>query len=77
MALKQWLYEIVVFLLTKIVAIFFREVNQRGAFQIPKSGATIFCICPHANQAGSLSVASLISGRIVCGSVNSAYALQA
>ena len=39
-----------------VVALFFREIRPRGAFNIPKDGPVIFVGAPHHNQACRLSV---------------------
>lgn len=33
-----------------LLFLFFREVRPRGAHKIPKTGAVIFVVAPHANQ---------------------------
>ncbi|KAI9206208.1 glycerol-3-phosphate O-acyltransferase [Polychytrium aggregatum] len=43
-------YDLVVFMFTVFLNIFFREVKLRGVQNIPKSGPVIFVIAPHHNQ---------------------------
>lgn len=46
----QFIYDSIVFILTCIIRVFFREISERGSWQIPESGACIFVVAPHANQ---------------------------
>lgn len=53
MAKKQnsrWLYDLVLWILSVLVDLFFREVHPRGAWRVPKSGPVILVAAPHANQ---------------------------
>lgn len=45
-----WLYDFVVWLLSCIFDLFFREIRPRGAYRIPRNGPLIFVAAPHANQ---------------------------
>lgn len=45
-----WLYDFVVWVLSSIFDLFFREIRPRGAYRIPRNGALIFVAAPHANQ---------------------------
>jgi glycerol-3-phosphate O-acyltransferase/dihydroxyacetone phosphate acyltransferase len=45
------LYELVSGILIIITKVFFRSIKVRGSHYIPKEGAIIFVIAPHANQA--------------------------
>lgn len=42
--------ELFLWLIEVVIHTFFREVQVRGSYNIPKSGATIIVIAPHANQ---------------------------
>lgn len=44
------IYDLCLWFFDLIVHTFFREVKSRGTFYIPRSGAVIFVIAPHANQ---------------------------
>ena len=48
--LVPWLYDLVVWTLSLLIDLFFREVHPRGAWKIPKKGPIIFVAAPHANQ---------------------------
>jgi hypothetical protein len=53
MAKKQssrWLYDLVLWVLSVLVDLFFREVHPRSAWRIPKTGPVILVAAPHANQ---------------------------
>ncbi|RMD44195.1 hypothetical protein DV735_g1020, partial [Chaetothyriales sp. CBS 134920] len=48
--LVPWLYDLVVWVLSLLIDLFFREVHPRGAWKIPRKGPLIFVAAPHANQ---------------------------
>jgi 1-acyl-sn-glycerol-3-phosphate acyltransferase len=48
--LIPWLYDLVVWTLSLLIDLFFREVHPRGAWKIPRKGPIIFVAAPHANQ---------------------------
>ncbi|RMZ88491.1 hypothetical protein DV736_g4280, partial [Chaetothyriales sp. CBS 134916] len=48
--LIPWLYDLVVWVLSLLIDLFFREVHPRGAWKIPRKGPIIFVAAPHANQ---------------------------
>lgn len=50
MSSSTWVYDCAVWFFTLVVSLFFREIKQRGAHKIPKSGPVIFVAAPHANQ---------------------------
>ncbi|KAJ4524985.1 Glycerol-3-phosphate/dihydroxyacetone phosphate acyltransferase [Exophiala dermatitidis] len=56
-----WLYDLVLWTMSVLIDLFFREVHPRGAWKIPKKGPIILVAAPHANQ----FVDSLILMRIV------------
>lgn len=43
-------YDLVLWFFSAVIHTFFREVKSRGTFNIPKKGAIVFVIAPHANQ---------------------------
>ena len=45
-----WLYDLVLWALSILIDLFFREVRPRGAWRIPKTGPVILVAAPHANQ---------------------------
>ncbi|TGZ85192.1 hypothetical protein EX30DRAFT_326178 [Ascodesmis nigricans] len=45
-----WLYDLMLWLFSVLVDLFFREVHPRGSFRIPRRGPIIFVAAPHANQ---------------------------
>ena len=53
--LSPWLYDLVLWLLSLLIDLFFREVHPRGAWKVPRKGPIIFVAAPHANQVGSLA----------------------
>jgi len=48
--MNPWVYDIVLWLLSILLDLFFREVHPRSSWKIPKSGPVIFVAAPHANQ---------------------------
>lgn len=53
--LIPWLYDFVLWAMSVLVDLFFREVHPRGAWKVPRSGPIILVAAPHANQVRSLS----------------------
>jgi glycerol-3-phosphate O-acyltransferase / dihydroxyacetone phosphate acyltransferase len=49
-----WVYDMVLWLLSISVDLFFREVHPRGAWKVPRKGPVIVVAAPHANQVGIL-----------------------
>ena len=45
-----WLYDLVLWALSILIDLFFREVHPRGAWKVPKTGPVILVAAPHANQ---------------------------
>ncbi|EXJ82212.1 acetyltransferase [Capronia epimyces CBS 606.96] len=45
-----WLYDLVLWALSVLIDLFFREVHPRGAWKVPKKGPVILVAAPHANQ---------------------------
>ena len=43
-------YDLVLWILSILVDLFFREVHPRGSWRIPRRGPVIFVAAPHANQ---------------------------
>lgn len=52
MSFTNFTYDIILWMLTVLLDLFFREVKTRGSFRIPKRGGLIFVAAPHANQVG-------------------------
>ncbi|RPB24062.1 hypothetical protein L211DRAFT_204556 [Terfezia boudieri ATCC MYA-4762] len=46
----NWIYDVLLWLFSVLVDLFFREVHPRGSFRIPRRGPVIFVAAPHANQ---------------------------
>lgn len=45
-----WLYDLVLWIFSVLVDLFFREVHPRGSWKIPRRGPVIIVAAPHANQ---------------------------
>lgn len=48
--ISKFIYDVILFLLSKILGCFFREIRSRGSFKVPRNGPVIFVAAPHANQ---------------------------
>ncbi|MCJ1354234.1 MAG: hypothetical protein MMC33_004221 [Icmadophila ericetorum] len=48
--MNNWVYDLVLWLFSILVDLFFREVHPRGSWKIPRRGPLIFVAAPHANQ---------------------------
>ncbi|KAL8724949.1 MAG: hypothetical protein Q9181_006600 [Wetmoreana brouardii] len=46
----DWIYDLMLWLFSILVDLFFREVHPRGSWKIPRRGPIIFVAAPHANQ---------------------------
>ncbi|KAL8689418.1 MAG: hypothetical protein Q9218_004906 [Villophora microphyllina] len=46
----NWVYDLMLWLFSILVDLFFREVHPRGSWKIPRRGPIIFVAAPHANQ---------------------------
>ena len=51
-----WIYDLILWTLSILIDLFFREVHPRGSWKIPRRGPVIFVVAPHANQASSLAI---------------------
>jgi glycerol-3-phosphate O-acyltransferase/dihydroxyacetone phosphate acyltransferase len=47
---NPWLYDFVLWALSVLIDLFFREVHPRGAWKVPRKGPVILVAAPHANQ---------------------------
>ena len=47
---RKMVYDVFLWLFTKIFACFFREIRTRGGDKVPTQGPIIFVAAPHANQ---------------------------
>ncbi|KAK6385497.1 Glycerol-3-phosphate/dihydroxyacetone phosphate acyltransferase [Exophiala oligosperma] len=48
--LIPWLYDLVLWVMSVLIELFFREVHPRGAWKVPRTGPVILVAAPHANQ---------------------------
>jgi len=48
-----WLYDLILHIFAPLLDLFFREIQIRGAWRVPKDGAVILVAAPHANQVGA------------------------
>lgn len=46
----NWVYDMILWAMSVLVDLFFREVHPRGSWKIPRKGPVIFVAAPHANQ---------------------------
>lgn len=50
----NWVYDMILWAMSVLVDLFFREVHPRGSWKIPRKGPVIFVAAPHANQVSGL-----------------------
>lgn len=46
----NWVYDLILWTLSILLELFFREVHPRGSWKVPRAGPVIFVVAPHANQ---------------------------
>lgn len=49
-----WVYDLILWTLSVLVDLFFRELHPRGSWKVPRRGPVIFVVAPHANQVSRL-----------------------
>ena len=60
--LIPWLYDLILWTMSVLVDLFFREVHPRGSWRVPRQGPVMFVVAPHANQVW-MPLAQLPRGR--------------
>ena len=50
----NWVYDLILWIMSVLVDLFFREVHPRGSWKVPRRGPIIFVAAPHANQVSRL-----------------------
>ena len=53
--MSNWKYDSVLWTMSILADLFFREVHPRGAWKVPRHGPILFVAAPHANQVGNTS----------------------
>lgn len=48
-----WMYDLILWCLSVLIDLFFREVHPRGSWKVPRRGPLILVAAPHANQVGT------------------------
>ena len=46
-----WVYDLILWTMSILTDLFFREIHPRGSWRIPRRGPVLFVAAPHANQA--------------------------
>lgn len=46
----NWVYDLILWSMSVLIDLFFREVHPRGSWKVPRRGPVIFVAAPHANQ---------------------------
>jgi glycerol-3-phosphate O-acyltransferase/dihydroxyacetone phosphate acyltransferase len=54
--MNPWRYDAVLWTMSVLADLFFREVHPRGAWRVPRHGPILFVAAPHANQVGNASL---------------------
>ena len=50
----NWVYDLILWGMSVLIDLFFREVHPRGSWKVPRRGPVIFVVAPHANQVSRL-----------------------
>ena len=45
-----WVYDLILWSMSVLIDLFFREVHPRGSWKVPRRGPVLFVAAPHANQ---------------------------
>ena len=53
--LIPWVYDLVLWIMSILVELFFREVHPRGSWRVPRRGPVMFVAAPHANQVRNIA----------------------
>lgn len=48
--MNKFVYDAVLWILSILVDLFFREIHPRGSWKVPRKGPVLFVAAPHANQ---------------------------
>jgi len=48
----NWVYDLMLWVMSVLIDLFFREVHPRGSWRVPRRGPVLFVAAPHANQVG-------------------------
>lgn len=48
--MNPWIYDLLLWSMTIVMDLFFREIHPRGSWKIPRRGPVLFVAAPHANQ---------------------------
>ena len=71
----NWLYDLILWVLSILVDLFFREVHPRGAWRVPRRGPVLFVGAPHANQVRLfLSAPGVVTNRLPVRRPSNSYA---
>ena len=46
----NWVYDLMLWCMSILIDLFFREVHPRGSWRVPRRGPVLFVAAPHANQ---------------------------
>jgi glycerol-3-phosphate O-acyltransferase/dihydroxyacetone phosphate acyltransferase len=52
--MNNFAYDLLLWIMSVLVDLFFREVHPRSSWRIPRKGPVIFVAAPHANQVSAL-----------------------
>ena len=54
--MSNWKYDTLLWTMSIMADLFFREVHPRGSWKVPRHGPVLFVAAPHANQVGSTTL---------------------
>ena len=61
----NWIYDLMLWVMSILIDLFFREVHPRGSWRIPRRGPVLFVAAPHANQV-SFRCVTIDPGKLIC-----------
>lgn len=64
--MSVFVYDLLLWIMSVILDLFFREVHPRSAWKIPRQGPVLFVAAPHANQVKDLSISSCACSADTC-----------
>ncbi len=65
--MSNWKYDSVLWTMSILADLFFREVHPRGAWKVPRHGPVLFVAAPHANQVGITSPSFSAGSKLTAG----------
>lgn len=52
----NWKYDVFLWVIGIVIDLFFREIQPRGSWKVPREGPVLFVAAPHANQVSDVDL---------------------